>query len=257
MSRALREHWPEYLMEAFGLGAFMVSASVFAALLFLPGSPAAALPALARMALMGVAMGATAVAIFVSPWGKQSGAHINPAVTLTFLRLGKVRAPDAVFYVLAQVAGAVLGMAVARAALGSRLAAVGYVATVPGEGGPFVALLAETLISFLMMSAVLLVAPDPRLGRYTPYVAGTLVAVFITLEAPLSGMSMNPARTFGSAALAGAFPAFWVYVLGPLGGMLAAAEVHVRARRAAGALCAKLDHGGPQRCIFCGSGMPA
>jgi aquaporin Z len=108
---SLRHHWPEYLMEAWGLGTFMVSAGVFGTLLFHPASPVArAVPdPLALRALMGVLMGLTAVALIYSPWGRQSGAHLNPAVTLTFLRLGKVRPWDALFYVLAQAAGGTAG----------------------------------------------------------------------------------------------------------------------------------------------------
>jgi len=96
---ALCQHWPEYLIEAAGLGVFMVSAGVFVMLFEQPGSPlhrAIASPDLRRV-LIGVAMGLTAVAIIYSPWGRQSGAHLNPAVTLTFLRLGKVAPVDAMF----------------------------------------------------------------------------------------------------------------------------------------------------------------
>jgi aquaporin Z len=131
------------------------------------------------------------------------------------------------------------------------------VATVPGEAGPLVALAAEALISFVLMSAVLLVSNDPRVARFTPFVAGALVATYIALEAPISGMSMNPARTFGSAVLAGDFPSFWIYVAGPLVGMLFAAEVHVRVKGLASVACAKLDHANAKRCIFCGFGINA
>ena len=81
-------------MEAALLGGFMVSACLFSVVLFHPGWPAARLlpDPLARRALMGLAMGATAIALNYSAWGKQSGAHYNPAVTLTFTRLGKVDA---------------------------------------------------------------------------------------------------------------------------------------------------------------------
>jgi aquaporin Z len=259
MTRALRAHWPEYLMEGAELGLFMLSASLFGALLEHPGSPvrAAVADPFLRRVLMGIAMGTTAVLIVKSPLGQQSGAHFNPAVTTTFFRLGKVKGEDAVFYVAAQFAGAVAGMLLARVLLRDALAhpSVGYVATLPGEAGPLVALAAEALISFLLMSAILLVSNDPRVARFTPYVAGALVATYIALEAPISGMSMNPARTFGSAALAGAYPSYWVYVLGPLAGMLLAAEVHVRARGVATVACAKLDHRSERRCIFCGAGM--
>src|ERR1700759_2549094 len=103
MLEALKKHWPEYLMEAAELGIFMISASVFTIMLFPPASPAvhAIASDFVRRALTGFAMGITAIALIYSPWGKQSGAHINPAVTLTFLRLGKVAPWDAVFYVAA------------------------------------------------------------------------------------------------------------------------------------------------------------
>src|SRR6516225_8919387 len=88
-----RLHWPEYLMEAGLLGAFMVSACLFGALYEFPHSPVrhAIASQLLRRMLMGLSMGLTAIAIIYSPWGKQSGAHINPSVTLTFFRLGKIK----------------------------------------------------------------------------------------------------------------------------------------------------------------------
>jgi aquaporin Z len=112
MLNALRRHWPEYLMEAAGLAIFMISACAFGALLEYPGSPIhQAIPdPTVRRVLMGMAMGLTAIAIIYSPWGQQSGAHINPSTTLTFFRLGKIEFWDACFYFLAQFAGGVAGV---------------------------------------------------------------------------------------------------------------------------------------------------
>lgn len=103
-SDIVREHWPEYLMEAAGLGLFMISAAVVTALLEYPHSPVYQLlpDPVIRRALIGMAMGLTAVGIIYSPCGKQSGAHLNPAVTVTFFRLGKIQGLDGFFYVLAQ-----------------------------------------------------------------------------------------------------------------------------------------------------------
>jgi aquaporin Z len=203
---AMRQHWPEYLIEGAGLGLFMVSACLFATLLEHPSSPVRqAVPtALLRRIPMGLAMGLTAVAIIYSRWGQRSGAHLNPAVTLTFWRMGKVKAWDAVFYVTAQFAGASIGVAVATAGLGARLAhpAVRYAATVPGAAGAGVAFVAELLITFILMTVVLTVSNRPNLNRLTGLCAGALVASYIVVEAPLSGMSMNPARTVGSAMYA-------------------------------------------------------
>ena len=91
MSEFLKNHWPEYLIEGACLGVFMISAFTFGTILEHPASPLhRVLPhPLLRRFLMGLAMGATAIAIIYSPWGKRSGAHINPSTTLTFFRLGK------------------------------------------------------------------------------------------------------------------------------------------------------------------------
>ena len=254
MLDALQRHWPEYLMEAVGLGLFMISACVFTVLLWHPGSPAlAALPdAMVRRALTGIAMGLTAIGIIYSPWGKRSGAHLNPSVTLTFLRLGKLRPWDAVFYMAAQFAGGLAGVLLAAVALGDALAApaVNFAATTPGPRGVGAAFLAEFGISFGLMGTVLLVSNAPRVARYTGVCAGVLVAIYITFEAPLSGMSMNPARTFGSALPAATWMAIWIYFAAPPLGMLAAAQCYVKVKGAHAVLCAKLHHDNPHRCIF-------
>src|SRR6266540_3453262 len=117
-----RRHWPEYLMEGAELGLFMISACLLVALLEHPDSPVhQALPdPFLRRVLMGIAMGTTAVAIIFSPLGKRSGAHFNPAVTLTFWRLKKVDSADAIAYIAFQFVGGAVGVAVAAILLGGR-----------------------------------------------------------------------------------------------------------------------------------------
>ena len=254
MKTALRTHWPEYLIEAGGLGLFMLSACLFAVLLEHPGSPvrqAVMAPGLRRIP-MGLAMALTAIAIMYSPFGQRSGAHLNPSVTATFWRLGKVPAWDAGFYVAAQFLGGMLGVGLAAAGLGPALAhpAVNYAATVPGHQGAIGAFLAELVITFILMTVVLTVSNRPRLNRFTGLCAGALVGGYILVEAPLSGMSMNPARTVGSALYAHVWTALWVYFTAPLLGMLAAGEIYVARQGIRGVLCAKLHHDNPQRCIF-------
>jgi aquaporin Z len=245
----------EYLMEAALLGIFMLSACAFTVLLDYPSSPvrvALPNPDLRRL-LIGLAMGTTAVSLIYSPWGMQSGAHFNPATTLTFFRLGKVRSRDALGYIGAQFAGAAAGVGVAWALLGPRLAdkATHFAATVPGSGGVAVALVAEVVISFLLMSVILRVSNHERFARYTGLCAGILVALFITVEGPLSGMSMNPARTLGSALFARDWTALWVYFIAPPIGMLGAAELYVRQRGPRAVFCAKLHHQNAKPCLFC------
>lgn len=251
---SLRFHWPEYLMEAVELGLYLFSACAFSTLLWHPASPVphVIMGGLSRRALMGLAMGATIVAIVLSPWGKQSGGHFNPAITLTYYRLGKVEFWDAWFYTAAQFLGAIGGVAVAiyvlRGAPGND--AVRYAVTVPGIYGRTIAFVAELAISFVLMITVLFATNRPKIAPYTAYFAGVLTAVFITFESPLSGMSANPARTLGPAVHADYWHAIWIYFIAPSLGMLAAAEVFLQVRGGVAPYCAKLHHANNKRCIF-------
>ena len=254
MSDALQKHWPEYLMEAAELGLFMFSACAFTVLLYHPSSPVAQTiqDGVGRRVLMGTAMGSTAIAIIFSPLGKRSGAHFNPAVTWTFFRLGKIEASDAAFYTLFQFAGGMAGIMLASLTLGNLVAhqSVNYATTRPGPNGPIVAFVAEICISFILMSVVLAVSNTKRLARWTGIFAGALVATYITIESPISGMSMNPARTFSSAVGAHIWMSLWIYFVAPPLGMLLAAEVHRQLNAGRTIVCAKLHHHNHQRCIF-------
>jgi len=255
----LRLHWPEYLMEASGVAVYMFSVCAFATLLQHPASPLRHLVsnAFSRRLLMGLAVGGTVVAIVLSPAGKQSGGHFDPAVTLTFYRLGKIRLWDTLYYVAAQFCGAIFGAGIAKYMLRGAPAdqAVRYAVTVPGIYGSVVAFIAEVGISFGLMITVLVATNREAVSRYTPYFVGILYALYITFESPLSGASMNPARTLGSALQAGYWHALWIYFFAPQLGMLAAAHVFLRARGGVGPFCAKLHHHNNKRCIFIHSGV--
>ena len=254
MTYALKNHWPEYLMEAVELGVFMFSACAFTVLLYHPSSPVAQMihDGVQRRLLMGTAMGLTAIAIIFSPLGQRSGAHFNPSVTWTFFRLGKIETWDAAFYTLFQFAGGIAGVSVASVTFRALVAhqSVNYAVTLPGRNGPLVALFAEIVISFILMSVVLTVSNTKRLARWTGVFAGALVATYITIEAPISGMSMNPARTFSSAFGAHVWMSLWIYFVAPPLGMFLAAEVFQRLHASRTIACAKLHHHNNQRCIF-------
>jgi aquaporin Z len=244
------------MMEALGLGLFMMSAGGFGTLLEYPGSPvhqAIANP-FTRRALMGIAMGTTAIGLVYSPWGRRSGAHINPAFTATLFRLGRVTGRDAAAYMLAQFVGGVVGVFLLAALLGDAFLAppVAGVATLPGPSGLGVAFVAELGISFALVLMVLTLGRSARLGKYTGFFVGAVLFLYITFEAPLSGMSMNPARTLASALPLGNWRGLWIYFTAPLVGMLLASEAHVRLVRSKRAGCAKVVHSFP--CIFCGGG---
>ena len=253
---ALGSHWPEYLIEGWALGTFMISAGIVATLLGSPNSPVgmAITDPMLRNVVGGVAMGLTAIALIHSPWGKRSGAHMNPAVTLTFLRLRKIHGWDAVFFIAAQTLGGTAGVLVVAALFGSAFtdAPVSYAATMPGAGGPWIAFIAELLISGALMFVILTLSGTARLARFTGYAAGCLVALYIAFESPLSGMSMNPARTFASAVPGMHWDNFWIYLCAPLFGMLAGAQLYLTVRGVQRLACAKLLHPKEERCIHCG-----
>jgi len=171
---------------------------------------------------------------------------------LTFWRLGKIETWDVVFYSLFQFVGGVAGVLISQLLFGSLIAhpSVNYVTTVPGPSGEAVAFAAEVVIAFILISVVLRVANTAYLARYTGLFAGALVTAYISIEAPLSGMSMNPARTVGSATPAGVWTALWVYFTAPPLGMLLAAEVYLRLKGEHRVFCAKLHHHNTKRCIF-------
>jgi aquaporin Z len=207
-----------------------------------------------RRGIGGIAMGLTAIGLIYSPWGKRSGAHMNPAVTLAFLSLGKIRPRDAAFYALAQFAGGLVGVLLVAGLLGDAFAdmPVSYAATMPGPQGLAVAFIAELGISFVLLLTILTVAGHPRHSQRAGLVAGALVALYISVEAPLSGMSMNPARSFASAAPGALWHNLWIYFVAPPLGMLLAARVYLARHESRYAGCAKLVHDLGHRCIHCG-----
>ncbi len=179
---------------------------------------------------------------------------MNPAVTLTFFGLGKIGRWDATFYVIAQFIGGLCGVLIVTALLRDTFTAppVNYVVTAPGAGGAIVAFAFEFLISAILMYVILGVSNHARYARFTGICAGGMVAMFIAVEAPFSGMSMNPARSFASAVPAHLWRDLWVYFTAPFLGMQAAAAWYVYRRGTSAVGCAKLLHPPDQRCIHCG-----
>jgi aquaporin Z len=198
---------------------------------------------------IGLAMGLTAIGLIYSPLGQRSGAHMNPAVTLTFLRLGKIKPWDSFYYIVAQFIGGNGGILIAATFIHEALAhpSVNYVVTAPGPVGEWIAFVAEFLIAFGLMLTLLFVSNTPKLAPWTGICAGFLAAIYIMFEAPFSGMSMNPARTFGSAIAASFWTGWWIYFVAPILAMQLAAETYLLLRRTD--YCAKLHHHNNSRCI--------
>lgn len=246
--------WRMYLVEAALLGMFMISACSFGILIEHPDSPLRRTidSAFIRRTMMGAAMGLTAIALIYSRWGRRSGAHMNPAMTLAFLRLGRIGKPDAAGYIFAQFVGGTLGVMLMSLLVGTHVMhpAVNFVTTRPGTFGLSLAWLGEFAIAFVMLTMVMTVNRAPRLAPFTGIFAGTLVMLYITFEAPVSGMSMNPARTFASAFVANVWTAWWIYFTAPPLGMLTALELQKLITRAPQRLCGKLSHSRTVSCIF-------
>lgn len=232
MRQTFAKNWPHYLAEAAGLGFFMVCASLFTTLLQYPGSPlgGALKEPLSRLMVLGVLMGGVIAAVVYSPWGKKSGAHINPAVTLAFWRLGKITASDAIFYTLFQFLGSLVAVQIMGLILGAafRHPAINHVVTIPGGSGAGKAFIAEFAISFILMLVLLLLSNSKKTEKLAGLGAGILIALYLMFESPYSGMSLNPARTFASAFAAQEWNGLWIYFTAPCLAMLLAAEVFLR-----------------------------
>lgn len=186
--------------------------------------------ALIRRFFIGLSMGLTALGIIFSPFGQKSGAYINPAVTLVRYRLGEINLSDCLFYSIAQFMGATIGMYLVDLILPNYLAypAINYIITIPSIHGELIAFLLEFLISFCLISTVLFSGKSRIWSQYTPFLVATLITLYITFEAPFSGMSMNPARTFASAIVANQWNSFWIYCTAPVLGMLSGEIIYRR-----------------------------
>lgn len=241
--------WPVLAAEFVGTALLVAVGCSFVVLDFGAGSPAARLlPADgARRALTGFLFGGTGALVAISPVGKLSGAHLNPAVTLAFWLLRRIETRLAAAYVVAQLAGALAG-ALALRAWGAMGASVRFGATLPGRPGVWVATLGEAAATFCLVAGLLAFLRHPRLRAVTPGLFPVLYAVLVWLEAPLSGTSTNPARSLGPALVAGDLHGWWIYWLGPFLGTVGGVAVHrLRWARAVEIRVAKVFHFGHDR----------
>ena len=210
-----------------------------------PSSPLAIAPADLRLALVGLTFGVLAALVAVSPAGRRSGAHLNPAVTLAFWLRGRVRPGDLAGYAAGQTAGALVATAGFVALLGRHARAIGDAVTMPAPsvgalGGAGI----EAALTFALLAVLFATLSSPETARWTPLAAVGALTVLIWAGARLTGASLNPARSLAPAIVAGRFDALWVYVAGPvLGAALAALAFGVM-----------LPARGPVTTKLCGSG---
>lgn len=208
-----------------------------------PRSPlAAALPAGPRLVLIGIAFGLLAAAVALSPIGRRSGAHLNPAVTAGFFLRGHTPGRDVIGYAVAQIAGAVVAAAAFTAALPAWSASVSSARTAPRTGlAGWEAVGIEAGLTLGLLCTVFAMVSSARTARWTPAAVTGVLAGLIWAGAPWTGASMNPARTIGPDLVSGRWPSIWVYLVGPvLGACLAAGGFALTRRRST--LTAKLFH---------------
>jgi aquaporin Z len=247
----MRRNLSAYFSELAGTAIMLFIGVSAVSFMWGPGSPVPVVSngALRRL-LTGIMFAGGATAVVYSPLGQISGGHINPAVTLGFWRLGKVPTRDALAYVAMQFLGAFAGAYAAGLAWGPLTTGVQYAATVPGDGySQAGALAAETAITFLLVFLIFVCVNKPRIASRTGLFAGSLVAILVMIEAPVTGTSLNPARTLGPAILAPNYTALWLYFVGPVAGALLAAAAF-SGQWGNKTVCAKLYHTEKYPCPF-------
>ena len=216
--------WAALRAELVGTAALVLAGLSLVILMFGAGSP---IPDLLpsegwRRLITGFLFGTTGASIALSPVGERSGAHINPIVTLAFRLMGKLDLRTSIGYVVAQLAGCILG-SLPLLAWGAMGRSVAFGATVPGEGYSVGAvLLGEVITTFAMVTLLCVFLGFRRIRPFTPAIFPVLYAVMVYAESPISGPSTNPARSLGPALISGQWDGWWIYWVGPVVGSVAA-----------------------------------
>ncbi len=253
LGATLRRHWPEYGVEALFLGLFVLVAGVVSAWMqapataWFPGSP----DAMTRRVLAGITVGLVVMAMIYSPWGRRSGSHLNPAITLAYLRLGKIGRWDALFYLIAQVAAGLAAVSLLRT--GVLLPAASSPTLLSASLGPttlWATFVTELVLSAGAMLMLLFTSNHQSWFRLTGVLYGLLFMLIVACAAPLSGFGMNLARLLAVDLSGDAAAAGWLNLLPPLIGMQLAVEAWRLLTGRSQVLCAKLAHNTHGRCIF-------
>ena len=219
-----RVRWRLFFSEVIGTAALVCGGLSLVIVMFGDGSPMGRIVPneSLRNAVTAFLFGCVGTTVALSRIGKESGAHINPAVTMGFWLLRKLDARTAMGYIVAQLVGACLG-ALPLLAWGAMGRSVAFGATIPGEGySTSTVVMGEAVTTFALVATLCVFLGFRHLRRFTPFVIPCLYAVMVPLEAHISGTSTNPARTFGPALISGRWDGWWIYWVGPMIGMLAA-----------------------------------
>jgi aquaporin Z len=177
-----------------------------------------------RRLFTGFLFGTTGCLITLSPVGKISGAHINPAVSLGFWICGKMKDHALMGYVISQILGAVVGC-LPLLLWDNMGASISFGNTMPGTAGLAAAFAGEVATTAALITLLYVFVSSNQLRNYTPYTIPFLYSFLVWAEGPLSGCSTNPARSFGPAVVSGIYTANWLYWLAPVTGVLLVSTV--------------------------------
>jgi len=224
MKKGWRVPWRVFLFEMSGMALLLLGGLSLVIFMFGSGNPVEpVIPSVVvRQSLSGFLFGCVGASIAVSTIGKESGAHINPAVTLGFWLMQKIDNKTAVGYVVSQLVGATLGC-LPLFLWGTMGRSIHFGATLPGAAYTSeTVVMGETITTFALISTLFLFLGIRSLRSFTPFIIPFLYAVMVPLEASISGTSTNPARTFGPAIISEQWTGWWIYWIGPFLGTLAA-----------------------------------
>ncbi|MCE9604916.1 MAG: aquaporin [Planctomycetia bacterium] len=216
--------WSLFVSELIGTALLVLVGLSLVILMFGSGTPMARLiPSESlRSLITGFLFGTTGATIALSPVGKVSGAHINPAVTVAFRLMGKLDFRTTLVYIVAQLVGAVMG-SLPLLLWGSMGSSVDFGATLPGSGYSLsTVILGEVVTTFTMVALLAVFLSFRSIRPFTPAIFPPLYAIMVWIESPISGTSTNPARSFGPSVISGQWEGWWIYWIGPMAGMLLA-----------------------------------
>jgi aquaporin Z len=251
--REFLSHAPEYGAEFVGT-LFLVFCVVTAvAVMFAPASPVLQFIPSTRMRLFvtGSILGGAGGLVAITPLGRISGAHLNPAISLGFFAEGKMQMQDLFGYIIAQLGGSIVGAWAGEVAAAGFGRSVHEALNLPARGvSNWAAVGAEAVGTFSLAFVIFEMLSSRKWMRWTPLMVVGVASVIVGIDGNFSGASLNPARSFGPAWVEHEWGSFWVYVVGPcVGGLLAGISHRLMPRPAR---TGKLFHDRHYRSVFTG-----
>ncbi len=254
-----RFNWMEYLCELLGT-CFNVFVGLSAVVIdFGHGSWVASVihSASSRLLLNGLIFAGSGSLFAISPLGKLSGAHLNPCLSLAFWLNGKMHLHDFIAYSLSQLIGATVAAFGLVLLWKSAALSVNNGMTMPGPGFPiWFVFCAELLMTFSLVLMIFVFVSSHSLNHWTPLMTWILIAILVWVGAPVSGTSLNPARSFGPALVSCRFESQWIYWIAPPAGALLAVLCFRFLATERKVLTAKLSHSPHYKSIFKNTLLP-